>query len=136
MLDLHPLGDRLDHEVHVAKRVVIGGAVDPPEDLLELRVGLLLADLLLLDEPAELVPAHLAGLLQPLVDELLLNVLQHDGDAGGGGHLRDLPSHRAGAHDGGFEYVHALSSLVGGPGRLAQGRFLGRLRREPAQRSA
>ena len=45
--------------------------------------------------------------VMPLVDELLLDVLEHDVEPGGGDHLGDLPAHRAGADDGGFEYVHA-----------------------------
>ena len=36
-----------------------------PDDLLELGVGLLLGDLLLLDQPAELALGDLAGLLEP-----------------------------------------------------------------------
>jgi hypothetical protein len=109
VLDLHLLGNRLDHEVDVAEVVVVGGPVDPPGDLLELTVGVVLGDLLLLDEPAELVLGHLVGLLQPLVHELLLHVLQDDGDVGGRDHLGDLPAHGAGAHDGGLEHVHTTS---------------------------
>ena len=106
LLDLHPLRHGLDHEVDVAEALVVGGAGDAARDLLELGVGLLLGDLLLGDEPGELALGDLAGLLQPGVDELLLDVLEHDRDAGGGDDLRDLPAHRAGADDGGFEYVH------------------------------
>src|SRR5918994_1457841 len=36
LLDLHPLRHGLDHEVHVAEAVVIGGPGDPAEDLLTL----------------------------------------------------------------------------------------------------
>ena len=81
LLDLHPLGDRLDHEVDVAEAFVLGRPLDPAEDLLELSVGLLLGDLLLLDEPAELALGDLARLLETVVDELLVDVLEHDGDA-------------------------------------------------------
>ena len=42
LLDLHPLGDRLDDEVDVAEALVLGGAGDQPEDLLRAGVGLLL----------------------------------------------------------------------------------------------
>ena len=118
LLHLHFLGHGLDHEVDVAETVVLGRSLDPADDLLELLVGLLLGDLLLLDEAPELTLADLAGLLEPLVDELLLHVLEGDGQAGGGDHLRDLASHRAGAHDGGFENEHALPwcSRVESPG--------------------
>ena len=34
LLDLHPLGHRLDHEVDVAEALVLGGAADQAEDLL------------------------------------------------------------------------------------------------------
>ena len=83
---------------------------DPAEDLLGLLVGLLLGELLLLDEAAELALRDLAGLLEALVDELLLDVLQHHVDAGGGNHLGDLAAHRAGADDGGFENEHEPSN--------------------------
>ena len=72
-----------------------------------LRVGVLLADLLLGDERAELAFGHLPGLLEARVDELLLHVLQDHGYAGGGDDLGDLAAHRAGPHDGGFEHEHA-----------------------------
>ena len=72
-------------------------------------VGVLLGDLLLLDEAPELALGDLLGLLEPLVDELLLDVLEHDRDPGRGDHLRDLPAHGPRAHDGGFEYEHASS---------------------------
>ena len=54
LLDRHPLGHGLDDEVDVAEALVLGRAVDAPEDLGRLRVGLLLGDLLLVDEVAEL----------------------------------------------------------------------------------
>ena len=79
---------------------------DPADDLLELLVGLLLGDLLLLHEAAELGAGDLARLLEPRVDELLVDVLQHDVDVRGGENLGDLTAHRAGADDGGFEYEH------------------------------
>jgi len=64
------------------KPPVRGGALDAADQLLLLRVGVLLADLLLLDQAAELRLGDLAGLLEALVHELLLDVLEHDGDAG------------------------------------------------------
>jgi hypothetical protein len=112
VLDVHPLGDGLDDEVDVAEPVVGRRPVDPGQDLLGLLVGLLLGDLLLLDEPAELTLRDVLGLLEALVDELLLDVLQHHIDAGGGTHLGDLPAHRAGADDGGLEYEHEPSKVA------------------------
>ena len=81
-LDLHALRHRLHDEVDVAEGVVLERAGDPAGDLLELGVRPLLADLLLLDEAAELPLRDLAGLLEPLVDEALLDVLEHHRDAG------------------------------------------------------
>ena len=117
-----------------------------PSDLLELGVGLLLGDLLLLDEAAELALRDLAGLLQTLVDELLLDVLEHDGHVGGGEHLGDLAAHRAGADDGGFEHEHAYwgsfvredecpprSSAAGYRDRAAAGRAYRNSRRPRAR---
>ena len=91
LLDLHPLRHRLDHEVDVAEALVLGGARDAADDLLELGVGLLLRDLLLLHQPAELGLGDLAGLLEARVHELLLDVLEHDRKARAGDDLRDLP---------------------------------------------
>ena len=54
LLDLHPLGDGLDHEVDVAELLVGGGARDQPHDLVEAGIRLLLGELLLGDEPVEL----------------------------------------------------------------------------------
>ena len=81
LLDLHPLGHGLDHEVHVAEALVLGGAGDAAGDLLELGVGLLLGDLLLADQAGELALGDLAGLVEPGLDELVLHVLEHDRDA-------------------------------------------------------
>ena len=44
LLDLHALGHRLDDEVDIAEALVAGGAGDAPDDLLDLRVGLLLGE--------------------------------------------------------------------------------------------
>src|SRR4051812_9390066 len=114
LLDLHPLRNRLHHEVHVAEALVLGGALDAAEDLLLLRVGLILRDLLLLDQAAKLGLGDLLGLLEALVDELLLHVLEHDVEACGGDDLGDLPAHGAGAHDGGVEYEHLTSERLAG----------------------
>ena len=108
LLDLHPLGDRLDDEVDVAEALVLGGARDQPEDLLATRVGLLLGDLLLLHQAGELALGHLARLGQPRVDELLLDVLHHHRDVCRGDHLRDLAAHRSGAEHRGLEHEHCL----------------------------
>ena len=91
---------------------VVGRAVDAAEQGLGLLVGLLLGELLLLDQAAELALGDLAGLLQALVDELLVDVLEHDGDVGGRDHLRDLAAHRAGADDGGFEHEHGCLAVL------------------------
>ena len=37
LLDLHPLGDGLDHEVDIAEALIGGGAVNPGEHLLDLQ---------------------------------------------------------------------------------------------------
>ena len=54
LLDLHALGHGLDDEVDVAEALVGGRAVDAPDDLLDLRRGLLLGELALLDQLADL----------------------------------------------------------------------------------
>ena len=63
-------------------------------------------ELVLGDELAHLALGHLAGLLQPGVDELLVDVLEQDGDVGGGHDLGDLPAHDARADHRGFEDEH------------------------------
>src|SRR5215211_7619973 len=110
LLDFHPLGHRLDDEVHLAEVVVVGRAGDAPEDLLALGVGVLLGDLLLLHEAPELRLGLLPGLLESGVHELLLDVLYDYHYAGRAHDLGDLPAHRARPHDGGFEDEHG-----GGP---------------------
>ena len=107
-LDLHLLRRRLDDEVDVAEARVVERALDPAHHLVEAGVGLLLGQLLLRDELVELPLGHLARLLEAVVDELLLDVLEHDRDVGGGDRLRDLAAHRPGADDGGLEYEHHL----------------------------
>src|SRR5581483_4525160 len=142
LLDLHALRYRLHHEVHVAEGVVGGGPGDAAADLLELAVRVLLRDLLLLHEAAELATGDLAGLLEALVHEALLDVLEHHRQAGRRDGLGDLAAHRAGAHHGGLEYVH-LTSETGTrrlQGRLLrrrrlQGRLLRRLGGEAAERA-
>ena len=47
-----------------------------------------------------------ARLLEPLVDEPLVDVLEHDRQVGGGKRLGDLAAHRAGADDGRLENEH------------------------------
>jgi hypothetical protein len=116
LLDLHALGDGLDDEVDVAEGRVLGRALDQADDAIDLRRGLLLGQLALLDQAADLPGRDVAGLGQAGVDELLLDVLEHDGDAGRGDRLRDLPAHRPGADDGGLEHEHCgrKTLLVGG----------------------
>ncbi len=115
LLDRHPLGDRLDHEVHVAEPVVLRGAGDPAHGLLELGLGLLCGQLLLLDQALELAVRDLAGLGEALVDELLVDVLQHHRQVRSGKRLGDLAAHRAGAHDRALENEH-LSPHLRSPG--------------------
>src|SRR3954469_20135491 len=106
LLDVHPLRHGLDHEVDVAEALVLGRPVDAPEDRGGLLLALLLGDLLLLDQLPDLALGDLLGLLEPCVDELLLDVLQHDVDVRGGQHLGDLSTHGSGADHGGFENEH------------------------------
>ncbi len=106
LLDLHLLGRRFDHEVDVAEVGVVGGAGDSAHHDLELLVGLLLRQLLLLDEAIKLALGHFPRLVEPVVHELLLDVLEDDGDLGGCDRLRDLATHGSGADDGGLENEH------------------------------
>ena len=103
LLDLHLLRHRLDHEVDVAELLVGGRAGDQAHHLVEAGVGLLLGQLLLLDQPVELALGDRARLLERGVDELLVDVLDDDGDVGGGDRLGDLAAHGAAADDGGLE---------------------------------
>src|SRR5215210_1875319 len=106
VLDLHLLRDGLDDEVDVAEAVVLRRAGDQPERVLELGVGLFLGQLLLLDQLGGLALGDLACLLEALVHEFLFDVLEEDGDVGGGDDLGDLPAHDPGPHDSGFEDEH------------------------------
>ena len=103
LLDRHLLRHRLDHEVDVAEALVGGGAGDLAHHLGQAGVGLLLGELLLLDQAAELALGHRPRLLQRGIDELLVDVFDDDGDVGGGDRLRDLAPHGAAADDGGLE---------------------------------
>ena len=112
LLDLHPLGHGLDDEVDVAEVLVGGGAGDPPDDLARPAPSACSSvSLLLLDEPASWPCGDVARLLEAGVDELLLDVLEHDGDVGGGDRLGDLAAHGAGADDGGLEHEHGAGRL-------------------------
>ena len=106
LLDLHPLRHRLDDEVDVAELLVGRGAGDQAHHLGEAGVGLLLGQLLLLDQAGELALGDGARLLDRGVDELLVDVLDDDGDVGGGDRLRDLTAHGAAADDGGLGNEH------------------------------
>ena len=77
-----------------------------PEDLLDLRGGLLLGEPALLDQAGDLALGDRAGLGQPGVHEVLADVLQLDRDPGGGDGLGDLAAHGPGADDGGLEDEH------------------------------
>ena len=78
LLDLHPLGDGLDHEVHVAEARVGGGALDAAHDLGDLRLALLGGELAALEEFADLPRGDVAGLVEAGPHELLGDVLEHD----------------------------------------------------------
>ena len=98
LLDRHALGHSLDHEVDVAERRVIGRPRDQPQPPLELgRLELAGVDPALPQRP---------GLLQPEVNELLIDVLEDDRNVGVGDRLSDFTTHRAGADHGGFEDEH------------------------------
>ncbi len=107
LLDLDPLGNGLDHEVDVAEAVVARRAGDPADDLLRLRCGLLGRQPLPFDEPRELALGDLARMGQAGVDQRLVDVLEHDGQPGGGDGLGDLATHRPRPHDGDLEDEHA-----------------------------
>ena len=111
LLDLHALGHGLDDEVDVAEALVGRGAVDAPDDLVDLRRGLLLGEPALLHQPGDLALGDVARLVEAGLDELVLDVLEHDGDAGGGDGLGDLAAHGAGADDGGLEHEHGGQAI-------------------------
>ncbi len=83
------------------------------------RLGVLGGDLLLLDEAVEAALRDLAGLLEAVVDELLIDVLEDDVDVGGGDRLGDLAAHRAGADDCSLEDEHLSPIVRGFAGRRA-----------------
>ena len=114
LLDVHALGHGLDHEVDVAEARVGGAAVDAPDDLLDLRVALLLGQLAALDQFPDLARGHVAGLVEPGLHELVVDVLELHGDARGRDRLGDLAPHRPRAYDGCLEHEHAafLDSLA------------------------
>ena len=119
LLDLHLLRHGLDHEVDVAELLVGGGADDQAHHLGEAGVGLLLGQLLLLDQAAELALGDRARFLDRGVDELLIDVLDDDSDVGGGDRLCDLAAHGAAADDGGLRYEHGKGFLqLGNRARL------------------
>ena len=117
LLDLHLLRHRLDHEVDVGEVLVGGRADDPAEHLVEAGVGLLLGHLFLFDQPGEFALGDRARFLDRGIDELLVDVLDDDGDVGGGDRLRDLAAHGAAADDGGLGNEH----VAGSSGVLALG---------------
>ena len=112
LLDLHPLGDGLDHEVDVAEAVVgrscPGCGRRSPRSAASACSSVSLPFLTSLPTwPGVTLRASVeAG-----VDELLLDVLEDDGDPGGGDRLGDLPAHGSGADDGGLEDEHGSSWL-------------------------
>ena len=114
LLDLHPLRHGLDHEVDVAEARVGGAAVDTPDDLLDLRSALLLGQLAALDQFPDLTRGHVASLVEPGLDERVVDVLELHRDARGRDRLGDLPAHRPCTYDGCLEHEHAafLDSLA------------------------
>ena len=104
-------GHGLDHEVDVAEARVVGRAVDAPDDLVDLRAA---CSSLSLPFLTSWRPAlrDAARLVEARLHELLLDVLEDDGDAGGGDGLGDLAAHRSCADDGGLEDEHAGRRLT------------------------
>jgi hypothetical protein len=114
LLDLHLLRHRLDHEIDVAEVLVARRPRDQPHHLRQARIGLLLGQLLLLDEAGELPLGDGARLLQGGIDELLVDVLDGNGDVGCGDRLRDLAAHGASADDGGLGNEHSACPFGSG----------------------
>jgi hypothetical protein len=114
LLDLDLLGHRLDHEVDLAEAAVGGGALDAADHLIHLRLCLLVGEPAFLDQFARLALGDRARLREPSLHERVVDVLEHDGDAGGGDRLCDLPAHRPRADNRGPEYEHALRLLCCG----------------------
>jgi len=113
-LDLHALRRRLDDEVDVAEVGVVERAVDATHDLIEAGVGLLLGHFLLGDEPVEAGLGQLARLVEAVVDELLLDVLEHNREIRRRDRLGDFAAHRAGADHCRLEYEQLASVQVCG----------------------
>ena len=90
------------------------GAKAEPDNPFVLRGALLLGEPPLLHELAGLLLGDAARLRDAGIDQVLADVLQHDGNAGGGDRLRDLAAHGAGADDGGLEHEHGRGLLEAG----------------------
>jgi hypothetical protein len=114
LLDLHPLGHGLDDEVDVAERRIGGRALDPPEDLGDLLLGLLGGDLALLGEFVDLSGRHVAGLVEPRLHERVVDVLQHHRNPRGGDRLGDLAAHRPCTDNCCSEHEHCFSVTPSG----------------------
>jgi hypothetical protein len=84
--------------------------VDAFEQLRDLGAGGVFLELAALDELSDLVLGDLPRLRQAGLDEVVLDVLEHDWDAGRGDGLGDLTAHRSGADDGGLEDEHGSGS--------------------------
>ena len=108
LLDLHPLRYRFDGEIDVAKAVVLRRSGDEAKRVLEVALRLLLGQLLLGDQPPKLILRDLAGLRQTLVDEALIDVLQHYRQIRSRQNLGNLAAHRPGSHHRRFEHEHRL----------------------------
>ncbi len=114
LLDLHPLGYRLDHEVDVAEALIDDRSLDPIDHLLHLGLRLLLGQLASLDQARDLALGDFARLQHAGLDQFLVYVLEHNGDAGCGDRLGDLTAHRACPDHGSLEHEHASRSLLSG----------------------
>ena len=114
LLDLHLLRHGLDHEVDVAEVLVARRAGDQAHHLCEARIGLLLGQLLLLDQAGQLALGDGSRLLHGGIDELLVDVLDDDGDVGCGDRLSDLTAHGASADNGGLGNEHSACPFGSG----------------------
>ena len=83
-----------------------------PSTSLDPLLALLCAELAALHELGDLPGGDVARLLQPGLHERVVDVLEHDGNAGGGDRLGNLPAHRAGAYYRGLENEHVMSSWL------------------------
>ena len=141
LLDLHPLGHGLDDEVDVAEALVgrraRGCGRGSPRPAASACSSVSLP---FLTRRPTWPCGDVARLVEAGVDELLLDVLEDDGDAGGGDGLGDLAAHRPGADDGGLEHEHGAREAPVGRSARPEATSAARARsassiREAAQRA-